>query len=296
MPYLRKRKLFRGRLSSLRKRRPKFYRRNLFKRRRYRPRRYKKRNYIKTIVKRVMAKKVETMHLDHKYVGSQGATYSILPWGVDSDLLKGTVCGDVLPVNQLNNIHQLNPGPVPPGDSVRQGNSIYLKSIKYQLRLRAPVWNPILSTPITATSVNYQGPGMHAKVRLLVVYDTEGEQSLDPASTNSGVLNDIYDDLAFPTGTKRQLPTFKSYRSNKRFKVLSTKILTLDGSKKPFYDIDFSVKVNKKITYIPGTDACQQGIYLFAMSDYPITASIDIHVMDPPKVENFWARYYYTDS
>lgn len=250
---------------------------------------------VKRIVNRAIRKNEETHHLDHKFAGSQGATYSILPWGVDSDLARGTVCGDLLPINQLDNIHQINPVPPPGTDAVRQGNEVFLKSIRVQLRLKAPMFVPVLGTPITATSIIKGAfPDMLAKVRLLVVFDTQGEQSLPLATTTTGVLAEIYQDLTFCVANKRSLATFKGYRTNKRFKVLATKVLTLNGCTNPFRDVDMTVKVNKKITYIPATDTCQQGIYIFAMSDYPATTAS--HTQDAPGIESFWVRYYYSDA
>ena len=262
----------------------------MYRRRRRRPRNSK----LTRVVKRVIAKQNETLHLDHKFTGGAGATYNILPWGVDSDLARGNVLGDILPVNQLDNIHQTGSVLVAVGDSMRQGDSIYMKSMRVQLRLLAPVFRPTI-TPANA-SIGKQGPDMHAKIRLLVVFDTQGEQSLPLATTTTGVLAEIYQDLQFCTSAHRSLATFKGYRTNKRFKVLSQRILHLDGStssKSPYRDVDFSVKINKKVTYIPSTDTCQQGIYVFAMSDYP--SSTTSGTQFAPKVLSFWARYYYSD-
>lgn len=256
--------------------------------RRYRKHRSNRR--LNKVVKRIIHRQAETMHLDHRFAGSQGASYQILPWGVDSDLLKGDI-SDLLPVNQLDNIHLDTQGGVPAGDATRAGSSIYMKSIRCDLRFTAPQFQPAV-TPAT-TSIGKTGPDTCAKIRLLVIWDSQGEQSLDPASTNTGVLSEIYDSLADCTAAKRHLPTFKGYRSNKRFKVLMTKHLTLDANKAPYTDCNFTLKVNRKIHYIEGTDTALQGIYLFAMSDYP--ASTTSHTQTGPMVTNFSLRYYYTD-
>lgn len=262
-----------------------------YRRHRRKPRRNTK---LKSTIKKVIASQDETLKLDHKFTGGAGATYSILPWGCDSDLARGTLLGDILPVNQLDNIHQIGSVLVAVGDSVRQGNSVFMKSMRVQARLAAPVFLPTI-TP-ASTSIGAQAPYMHAKVRILVVFDTQGEQSVPLATSTTGVLAEIYDDLQFCTSLHRQLPTFKGYRTNKRFKVLSQRVIHLDGSsstRMPTRDIDFSVKINKKLTYVPDTDTCQQGIYIFAMSDYP--ASTGTHTVDPPKLLSFWVRYYYSD-
>lgn len=265
------------------------YKKRKFARRRTRPTQ-KKRKMIKKVVKQVLAKREEVMKLDHKYAGSQGATYSILPWGVDSDLARGTVCGDLLPINQLDNIH-LQTGALPPTDSVRLGNEIFLKSIRVQLRVNAPTFFP--TTTPSDTAINKQGADMHAKIRILVILDTQGEQSLPLATSTTGILAEIYDDLQDVTSSRRSLPTFKGYVTNKRWRVLSSKVLNLDGSKYPYRDHNFSIKMNRKITFIPGTDTCKQGVYVLALSDYP--ASTGSHTVNPPQVESFWVRYYYTD-
>lgn len=245
---------------------------------------------VRKLVKKEISLQQETLHIDHKFAGSQGQTYQILPWGVDSDLAKGNVCGDLLPVNQLDNIQPMIGGG-PATDSYRTGDEIFLKSIRVQLRLRCPEFQPAI-TPAT-TSINKQGPAQMAKVRLLVVLDTQGQDSIQPASTTAGVLADIYDDIGRVVSTKRSLPTFKSYNSDKRYKVLHTKHLTLNSDKAPYVDCNFSVKINKKITYFPAGTACLQGLYLFAMSDYP--ASVTSHTQVGPTVEDFWLRYYYSD-
>lgn len=247
---------------------------------------------VKKIVKKVIASQTETLYLDHKFAGSQGSSYQILPWGVDSDLDKGNVCGDLTPVNQLDNIKRLDPNnPEPLTDSYRNGDSIFLKSIRVQLRLNCPEFQPAV-TPAT-TAINKQGPSTMAKVRLLVILDTQGQESIEPASTTAGVLAGIYDDIGNVTALRRALPTFKSYKTDKRYKVLHTRHVTLDAGKVPYVDLNFSVKVDKKITYYPAADTCLQGIYLFAMSDYP--ASTTSHTQIGPTVNNFWLRYYYSD-
>ena len=249
------------------------------------------RKEVKDIANKETNKKVDILHYDHKFIGSQGGTYFILPYGVDSDLLKGNICGDALPVNQLDNIHLTGLNPNVPGDSYRSGDQIFLKHIAVKLRILAPVFNP--ATTLTTTAINKQGPQTASKVRLLVILDKEGDQSLNPASTNTGVIGEMYDDIAQCTSLKRFLPTFKQYVKDSRFEILKTKILNLDA-RKPFVDYDFSITLNRKINYVPDTDDCQTAIYLFAMSDYP--ANVGSHTQDPPRIESFWLRYYYTDS
>lgn len=254
----------------------------------YRTRRGNKK--ITKVVKKVLRKQEEVLHLDHAFVGSQGATYQILPWGTDSDLLKGNIGGDVLPVNQLDNIHNLTLAPAP-ADSIRKGDSIFLKHVMCHVRLRCPEFVPAI-TPAT-TSINMsQSPAMMAKVRFLVVWDTQGEQSLDVASTNLGVLSEIYESLDV-VAARRHLPTFKGYRSNKRFKILMTKEVTLNSQKQPYLDCPLRIKVNKKVHYIEGTDTALQGLYIFAMSDYPATTGS--HTVNGPTLINFNFRYYYSD-
>lgn len=244
---------------------------------------------VKKIVKSEIKSKVDILHYDHIFAGSQGGTYFILPYGVDSDLDKGNVCGDALPVNQLDNIHMQGLAPHVAGDSYRQGSQIFLKHIAVKLRVLAPYYYP--ATP--GTAIIKQGPDTASRVRLIVVEDQQGDQSLDPASTNAGVIGQLYDGCAECVSTRRILPSFKRYTTDKRFRVLKTKILNLDA-KKPFVDLEFSIPINKKINYRPDTDTCLTGYYIFMMSDYPANAGS--HTQDPPKIEHFWLRYYYTDA
>ena len=253
----------------------------------YRSRRGNKK--ITKVVKKVLRKQEEVLHMDHNYAGSQGATYFVLPWGVDSDLDRGNIGGCVLPINQMDRIVNVISSPAPT-DSVRKGNSIYIKHMQANIRLRCPEWIPPVT--LATTSINNMGPAMMAKVRFVVVWDTQGEQSLPLASTNVGVLAEIYENLNV-TAALRHLPTFKGYRSNKRFKVLMTKEVTLNSQKQPYLDVALRIKLNKKVHYIDGTDTCLQGCYIFAMSDYP--ASTGTHTLNPPTMTNYNIRYYYSD-
>lgn len=245
---------------------------------------------VKKIVKKEIKSKVDILHYDHIFMGTQGGTYFVLPWGVDSDLLKGNVCGDALPVNQLDNIHLKGLAPHVAGDSYRDGSQIFLKHIAVKLRVLSPYFYPI---PTGLSAIIKQGPDTASRVRLIVVEDQQGDQSLDPASTNSGVIGQLYSDIDQTVSTRRILPSFKQYTTDKRYKPLKTKIYNLDA-KKPFVDIEFSISINKKINYRPDTDTCMTGFYIFMMSDYP--ASSGSHTQDPPKIEHFHLRYYYTDS
>lgn len=267
--------------------------RRIQKRWRMRKRRPKNKKITK-LVKRVIHRQAETFHMDHKFSGAHGSTMYILPYGVDSPLNYGTACGDIVPVNRFDNIIKLtNTTPPGPGDPVRQGNEIFCTSIRVMLRVQAPKWEPALVA--SSTSVNRTSPEMLAKCRLLVVYDNDALTPLPVASTTTGVLSTIYDDLTFCTAAIRQLPTFKGYSSEKRYRVIHQRKFTLNGSTAPFRDLDFNIKVNKKITYNPDLSyRAEQAIYIFLMSDYPVTTPT-IQTQVPPLVLSFWKRYYYKD-
>ncbi|HHZ97165.1 MAG TPA: hypothetical protein EYN67_16820, partial [Flavobacteriales bacterium] len=118
---------------------------------------------VKKIVKRQIAKTVDTLYLDHKMRPAIApATNDITPWGVNSNLARGTVTGDTLPVNQLDNILKIGSALVPVGSSMRKGDEIFLKSIKVQLRLTAPVFSPAIAP--NSTAINKVGQDMVAKV------------------------------------------------------------------------------------------------------------------------------------
>lgn len=253
----------------------------------YRSRRGTKK--ITKVVKKVLRKQEEVLHMDLNYVGSQGASYQILPWGTDSDLARGNIAGTIVPINKLDRIINLTQSPALL-DPVRKGDSIFLKHVMCYIRLRCPEFIPPV-IPAT-TIVGNQGPAMMAKVRFVVVWDTQGEQSLPLASTNVGVLAEIYEDLGV-VASRRHLPQFKGYRSNKRWKILLTKEVTLNSQKQPYLDVPLRIKVNKKVHYVEGTDTALQGLYVFAMSDYPATTAT--HVLNGPTMMNYNFRYYYSD-